>query len=108
LWRSEGRLCGLREDFSLLTFKSVLFEESGKMATADSTLIERAKAVPIKELARKANIDRNTIRKMLRGLPVRRATLKRVVRMLADPSLSFKLNGIPGDDHTARSSSANN
>ena len=88
---SQSRLVGKETDrkwdhggdFSLLQFKPAQFDELGKMAKADATLIERIVAVPTKALARKANVDRNTIRKMLRGLPVRRATNQRVVLALA-------------------------
>jgi hypothetical protein len=68
------------EDFSLLQFTPTQFDESGAMAQADPALIEQLKVVPIKELARKTGIDRNTIRTMLRGLPVRRVTIQRVAR----------------------------
>jgi hypothetical protein len=71
------------EDFSLLNFKPAQFNELGKMEKADSALIERLTTVPIKVLARKANIDRNTIRKILRGSAVRRVTIQRVAEALA-------------------------
>jgi hypothetical protein len=70
------------EDLSLLQFKPAQFEELGKMAKADPALVEQIAAVPIKALVRKANVDRNTIRKMLRGLPVRRATIQRIAAAL--------------------------
>ena len=69
-------------DLSLLQFKPAQFDELGKMAKADTALIEQIAAVPIKELVRKSNVDRNTIRKMLRGLPVRRATIQRLMETL--------------------------
>jgi hypothetical protein len=53
-------------NFSLLMFKPAQFDELGKMAKADQVLIGRLTAVPIRELARKANVDRNTIKKILR------------------------------------------
>ena len=71
-------------DFSLLMFEPAEFDELGKTVKADPMLIERFAAVPIKALVRKSNVDRNTIRKMLRGLPVRRVTMQRVVEALAD------------------------
>jgi len=55
------------ENISLLTFKPAQFDELGKMVKAEPALIKQLAIVPIKELARKANVDRNTIRKMLRG-----------------------------------------
>ena len=67
------------EDFSLLAFKPAEFDDLGKIVRADPTLIEQLAALPIKEIARKANVDRNTIRKITRGLPVRLVTLQRVV-----------------------------
>jgi hypothetical protein len=69
-------------DFSLLMFKPAQFDELGKLAKADPTLIERIAAVPIKTLARMTNVDRNTIRKVLRGSPVRRVTIQRVILAL--------------------------
>jgi hypothetical protein len=72
------------EDLSLLTFKPAEFDELGKMAKADPALIDQIAKVPIRVLARKANVDRNTIRKMLRGEPVRRSTIQRVVAALTD------------------------
>jgi len=65
-------------DFALLQFKPAQFDKLGKMAKADPALIDQIAKVPIKVLARKANVDRNTIRKMLRGEPVRRATIQRI------------------------------
>ena len=76
------------EDFSLLNFKPAQFDELGKMAKADSALIEQLETSSIKGLARKTNIDRNTIRKILRGSAVRQTTIRRVVlaleRMIAN------------------------
>jgi hypothetical protein len=69
-------------DFSLLTFEPAHFDEIGKMVKADPALIAQFAAVPIKELVRKSGVDRNTLRKVLRGLPVRRATLQRVAAAL--------------------------
>jgi hypothetical protein len=66
------------EDFSLLAFKPAEFEDLGKMMKADEVLVEQLGAAHIKAVARKANVDRNTIRKIIRGLPVRRVTLQRV------------------------------
>jgi pyrroline-5-carboxylate reductase len=71
-------------DLSLLTFKPAHFDELGKMAKADPALIEQLAAVPVKALARKANVDRNTIRKMLRGSAVRRDIFQRVVLALTE------------------------
>jgi hypothetical protein len=73
-------------DFSLLAFKPAHFDESGKVVKADPALIQQLAVVAIKALARKANVDRNTIRKMLRGLPVRRATLLRIAAALTQLS----------------------
>ena len=64
-------------------FKPAQFDELGKMPKADPELIERIAVLPIKALVRKANVDRNTIRKILRGLPVRRATIQRVAAALS-------------------------
>lgn len=69
-------------DISLLQFRPAQFDELGDIVKADQAVIERLSVVPIKEIARKTNIDRNTIRKMLRGLRVRRATFQRVVLAL--------------------------
>jgi hypothetical protein len=73
-------------DFSLLAFKPAHFDELGKVVKADPTLIHRLALAPIKVVARKANVNRNTIRKLLRGLPVRRATLQRVAVALTQLS----------------------
>jgi hypothetical protein len=71
------------EDLSLLTFKPAQFdEELGGMAKADPALIEQIGKVKIKASAREANVDRNTIRKIRRGLPVRRAVSQRVALAL--------------------------
>jgi transcriptional regulator with XRE-family HTH domain len=69
-------------DFSLICFKPAQFDGMDKMASADPALIEQFKARPIKELARQSGVDRNTIRKLLRGVPVRRATLRRIAEAL--------------------------
>lgn len=70
------------EDLSLLTFKPAQFDEFEKMATADPTLIERLAAVPIKAVAGMANVDRSTIRKVLRGSSVRCAIIQRLTGAL--------------------------
>jgi hypothetical protein len=80
-------------DLSLLQFKPAQFDELGKMAKADPALIEQIAAVPIKALVRKANVDRNTIRKMLRGVPVRRATIQRVAAALAQVCAQRNVGG---------------
>ena len=69
-------------DFSLLDFKPAQFDESGGAVKADQTLIEQIAAAGIKAVARTAKVDRNTIRKVLQGLPVRRVTLQRVENAL--------------------------
>lgn len=69
-------------DISLLQFRPAQFDELGKIAKADQALIEKLSVVSIKELTRKTNIDRNTIRKILRGSPVRRATIQRIADAL--------------------------
>ncbi|MBB5328427.1 DNA polymerase [Tunturiibacter gelidoferens] len=66
------------EDFSLLAFKPTEFDDLGKIVKASPTLIEQLAPLPIKAVARKANVDRNTIRKIMRGLPVRPGTLQRI------------------------------
>jgi hypothetical protein len=66
------------EDFSLLTFRPAQFDGIGTMAKAGPDLIQRAKDVPIKEIARRVDVDRNTIRKMLRGERVRQTVLARI------------------------------
>jgi hypothetical protein len=71
------------EDFSLLAFKPAEFEDLGKMVKADDALIEQLATAHIKVVARRTNVDRNTIRKIIRGLPVRRVTLQRVKAALA-------------------------
>jgi len=78
------------EDFSLLAFKPAEFDDLGKIAKAGQMLIEQLAASSIKAVARKANVDRNTIRKLLRGLPVRRVTLQRVAVALTQ--LSFLID----------------
>jgi hypothetical protein len=69
-------------DFSLMTFKPAYFDEFDKMVKADQALIERIATMPINILTRKANVDRNTIRKILRGSPVRRTIIQRVTAAL--------------------------
>jgi hypothetical protein len=69
-------------DFSLLAFKPAHFDGLGKVVRADSTFIQQLALTPIKAVARKANVDRNTIRKVLRGLPVRRSIIQRVAAVL--------------------------
>ena len=54
-------------DFSLLTFEPAHFDEFGKMAKASPALVERFATASIKAITRKAGVDRNTIRKILRG-----------------------------------------
>lgn len=65
-------------DFSLINFKPAQFDEFDKMVKADQALIEQITIMPIKALARNANVDRNTIRKILLGSPVRRAIIQRL------------------------------
>lgn len=72
------------EDLSLMTFRPAQFDEVGKTVKADPVFIENLSVMSIKEIVRKTNIDRNTIRKMLRGLPVRRATIQQVVLAFAE------------------------
>lgn len=67
------------EDMSLLDFKVLEYRPAGNMVVADTTLRNQIAKLPIKELVRRANIDRNTIRRILRGQPVRRATLQRAL-----------------------------
>jgi hypothetical protein len=76
------RKWGQGEDLSLLAFKPTQFDGLGKMVKADEMLVEQLGAAHIKAVARRANVDRNTIRKLVRGLPVRRATLQRVTAAL--------------------------
>jgi hypothetical protein len=71
------------EDLSLLAFKPTLFEESSKTVKADSNTMELLALAPIKAVAREAEVDRNTVRKVLRGLPVRALTLQRIVAAVA-------------------------
>ena len=80
--KETDRKWDLGEDFSLLEFKPAQFDEMGKMVVADAALVERVKTVPIKALVRDTKVDRNTIRKLLRGEPVRRVTLQRIVAAL--------------------------
>jgi hypothetical protein len=76
------------EDFSLLAFKPAEFEDLGKMAKADEMLVEQLGAAHIKAVARKAKVDRNTVRKIIRGLPVRRVTLQRIAAALAQTAVN--------------------
>jgi hypothetical protein len=69
-------------DFSLLTFKPAQFDELGKMAKASPELIEQITVASIKVVARKTGVDRNTIRKILRGDAVRREIIQRVANAL--------------------------
>jgi hypothetical protein len=69
-------------DFSLINFKPAQFDEDDRMIKADQALMERIATMPIKALARKANVDRNTVRKVLRGLPVKRAIIQRLADVL--------------------------
>lgn len=74
-------LIGLIERFS--SFRTAVSRtEVGSPANREfrnrKALIERIAGVPIKELARKANIEGNTIRRMLRGETVQRITIQRV------------------------------
>jgi hypothetical protein len=70
------------EDFSLLNFKPAQFDELGKIVKADPALIEQLQTESIKAVVRKTKIDRNTIRRILRGLPVRRTIIQRVAAAL--------------------------
>ncbi len=58
------------EDLTLLTFAPTEFDAIGKIARADEALMAKLTTVPIKEAVRKTKMDRNTIRKIIRGLPV--------------------------------------
>ena len=69
-------------DFSLINFKPAQFDEFDKMVKADQALIEQIEMASIKAVARKANVDRNTVRRVLRGLPVRRAIIQRLADAL--------------------------
>jgi hypothetical protein len=74
------------EGLTLLTFSPTEFDAVGRMVKADGALIKKLAAVPVKEVVRKTGIDRNTVRKILRGSPVRRATLQRVAFALGTES----------------------
>jgi len=67
------------EDMSLVDFKVLEYWPAGNMVVADTTQIDQIARLPKKELVRRSNLDRNTIRRILRGQPVRRATLQRAV-----------------------------
>ena len=64
---------------SMLDFKVLEYRPAGNIVVADPTLRDQIAGLPIKELVRRTNIDRNTIRRILRGQPVRRATLQRAL-----------------------------
>jgi hypothetical protein len=70
------------EHISLVDFQVLEYRASGKLASADATFRDQMTKLPIKELVRKSKIDRNTIRRVLRGQPVRRATLEVLKRSL--------------------------
>jgi hypothetical protein len=67
------------EDMSLVDFKVLEYGSSGDMVTADAMQRDEIAKQPIKEFVRKNNMNRNTIRRILRGQPVRRATLQRAL-----------------------------
>lgn len=69
-------------DFSLINFKPAQFDQFDKMVKADQALIEKILIAPKKALARDANVDRNTVRRVLRGLSVRRAIIQRLADVL--------------------------
>lgn len=71
-------------DISLLMFRPAQFDELGKMVKADQALIEQLAEVPIKTIARKAQVDRNTIRKICRGGTTRHAVIQRLVLALKE------------------------
>jgi hypothetical protein len=70
------------EHMSLVDFQVLEYRAAGKLAGADATFRDQMAGLPIKELVRKSKIDRNTIRRALRGQPVRRATLEVLKRSL--------------------------
>jgi hypothetical protein len=62
---------------SLLRFEPTNVDEEEMFGQANPAFIERLSAHPIKPVAKEAKIDRNTIRKVLKGLSVRPAILLR-------------------------------
>jgi hypothetical protein len=65
---------------SLLDFQVLEYRPAGKPATADAALREQMYKMPIKELVRRSKVDRNTVRRILRGQPVRLSTLSIIKR----------------------------
>ncbi len=73
------------EDMSLVDFRVLEYGLSGNMVIADAMQRDEIAKLPKKELVRR-NMNRNTIRRILRGEPVRRITLQRALAAARYPN----------------------
>jgi hypothetical protein len=67
------------EDMSLLDFKVLEYRSSGNLVVADATLRDEMAKHGVREAMRRTGLSQHTLEKILRGEPVRRATLKRAL-----------------------------
>jgi hypothetical protein len=69
-------------DWSLLQVKGTAYRSAGRTIAGDQALRAKMRACGVRALMRKTGLSRHTIEKILAGLPVRAATLQRVVAAL--------------------------
>jgi hypothetical protein len=66
------------DDLSLLQFKVMEYQPTAKMVVADAKIRAQVAVCGRRELMRMTGVSQHTIEKILRGVPVRQATLQRV------------------------------
>ena len=67
------------DDLSLVQFKVMEYQPTAKMVVADAKTRAQIAAYGLRELMRMTGVSQHTIEKILRGVPVRQATLQRVL-----------------------------
>lgn len=70
------------EDLSLLQFKVMEYRPAGRMTVADRALRDKVAASGVRALIRRTGLSQHTLEAIRRGLPVRRATLQRIIAAL--------------------------
>jgi hypothetical protein len=71
------------EDLSLLQFKAVEYRPAATKVVADATLRAQVAACGLREMIRRTGLSQHTIEKILRRVPVRQATLQRVLATMS-------------------------
>ena len=67
------------DDLSLMQFKVMEYQPTATKVVADASLRAKVAACGRREMMRRTGVSQHTIEKILRGVPVRQATLQRVL-----------------------------